>query len=297
VGAGNRAIRHLTYETVFIDEAAQALEPGCWIPITRANRVVLAGDHCQLPPTVKSEQAARDGLRETLFEKCIQRQPDVARMLEVQYRMHEQIMAFSSAQFYDNKLIAHSTVRHADLPDYDLRFTPDLAVEFLDTAGFGFQEVSLAESRSVANPEEADLLLRRLTELLAAYVPEDHLEDLLTVGVIAPYRSQINYLKDKVEETPELAEMTTHRLLTVGTVDAFQGQERDIICVSMTRSNSAGDIGFLSDIRRMNVGMTRARRKLLIVGDSSTLGRHPFYKDFLDYVESIGAYRTAWEMQ
>jgi superfamily I DNA and/or RNA helicase len=211
--------------------------------------------------------------------------------------MHEQIMAFSSAQFYDNKLIAHSTVRHADLPDYDLRFAPDLAVEFLDTAGFGFQEVSLAESRSVANPEEADLLLRRLTELLAAYVPEDHLEDLLTVGVIAPYRSQINYLKDKVEETPELAEMTTHRLLTVGTVDAFQGQERDIICVSMTRSNSAGDIGFLSDIRRMNVGMTRARRKLLIVGDSSTLGRHPFYKDFLDYVESIGAYRTAWEMQ
>ncbi|WP_317174994.1 AAA domain-containing protein [Hymenobacter qilianensis] len=124
VGAGNRAIRHLTYETVFIDEAAQALEPGCWIPITRANRVVLAGDHCQLPPTVKSEQAARDGLRETLFEKCIQRQPDVARMLEVQYRMHEQIMAFSSAQFYDNKLIAHSTVRHADLPDYDLRFAP-----------------------------------------------------------------------------------------------------------------------------------------------------------------------------
>ncbi|QIL74940.1 AAA domain-containing protein [Hymenobacter sp. HDW8] len=297
VGAGNRAIRHLTYETVFIDEAAQALEPGCWIPITRANRVVLAGDHCQLPPTVKSEQAARDGLRETLFEKCIQRQPDVARMLEVQYRMHEQIMAFSSAQFYDNKLIAHPTVRHADLPDYDLRFAPDLAVEFLDTAGFGFQEMGIAESRSVANPEEADLLLRRLTELLAAYVPEDHLEDLLTVGVIAPYRSQINYLKDKVEETPELAEMTTHRLLTVGTVDAFQGQERDIICVSMTRSNSAGDIGFLSDIRRMNVGMTRARRKLLIVGDSSTLGRHPFYRDFLDYVESIGAYRTAWEMQ
>ena len=297
VGAGNRAIRHLTYETVFIDEAAQALEPGCWIPITRANRVVLAGDHCQLPPTVKSEQAARDGLRETLFEKCIQRQPDVARMLEVQYRMHEQIMAFSSAQFYDNKLIAHATVRHADLPDYDLRFAPDLAVEFLDTAGFGFQEMGIAESRSVANPEEADLLLRRLTELLAAYVPEDHLEDLLTVGVIAPYRSQINYLKDKVEETPELAEMTTHRLLTVGTVDAFHGQERDIICVSMTRSNAAGDIGFLSDIRRMNVGMTRARRKLLIVGDSSTLGRHPFYKDFLDYVESIGAYRTAWEMQ
>ncbi|MCC2546242.1 AAA domain-containing protein [Hymenobacter sp. BT175] len=297
VGASNRAIRHLTYETVFIDEAAQALEPGCWIPITKANRVVLAGDHCQLPPTVKSEQAARDGLRETLFEKCIVRQPDSARMLQVQYRMHEQIMEFSSQQFYDGKLTAHETVRAADLPAYDLRFAPDLAVEFLDTAGFGFQEITIAESRSTANPEEADLLLRRLAELLRAYEPDDHLEDLLTVGVIAPYRAQINYLKDQVEELPELAEMTTHRLLSVGTVDSFQGQERDIICISMTRSNAQGDIGFLSDIRRMNVGMTRARKKLLIVGDSSTLGRHPFYKAFLDYVESIGAYRTAWEMQ
>lgn len=297
VGAGNRAIRHLTYETVFIDEAAQALEPGCWIPITKGNRVVLAGDHQQLPPTVKSEQAARDGLRETLFEKCITRQSDTARMLTVQYRMHEQIMEFSSEQFYDGKLIAAPIVAHADLADYDLRFAPDLAVEFLDTAGFGFQELGIPESRSVANPEEADLLLRRLSELLSVYVPEDHLTDLLTVGVIAPYRAQINYLKDKVEEVPELAEMVTHRLLSVGTVDSFQGQERDIICITMTRSNDTGDIGFLSDIRRMNVAMTRARRKLLIVGDSSTLGRHDFYKAFLDYVESIGAYRTAWEMQ
>lgn len=297
VGASNRAIRHLTYETVFIDEAAQALEPGCWIPITKANRVVLAGDHQQLPPTVKSEKAAQGGLRETLFEKCIKRQPNTARMLEVQYRMHEQIMAFSSEQFYEGRLKAAPSVAHADLPDYDLRFAPDMAVEFLDTAGFGFQEITIEDSRSTANPEEADLLLKRLAQLLEPYDQADHTEDLLTIGVIAPYRAQINYLKDAVEENDELAGLMEHRMLSVGTVDSFQGQERDIIAISLTRSNTQGEIGFLSDIRRMNVGMTRARRKLLLVGDSSTLGSHPFYKAFLDYVESIGAYRTAWELQ
>ncbi|MCB2410536.1 AAA domain-containing protein [Hymenobacter lucidus] len=297
VGASNRAIRHLTYETVFIDEAAQALEPGCWIPITKGSRVVLAGDHQQLPPTVKSEQAARDGLRETLFEKCIKRQPDSARMLEVQYRMHEQIMEFSSEQFYEGRLKAAPSVAHADLPAYDVRFTPDLPVEFLDTAGFGFQELGIEESRSIANPEEADLLLRRLSQLLEVYDPADHTDDLLTIGVIAPYRAQINYLKDAVEDNDELVGLMEHRMLSIGTVDSFQGQERDIIAISLTRSNAQSEIGFLSDIRRMNVGMTRARKKLLIVGDSSTLGSHPFYKAFLDYVESIGAYRTAWEMQ
>ncbi len=297
VGASNRAIRHLTYETVFIDEAAQALEPGCWIPIAKAGRVVLAGDHQQLPPTVKSEQAAREGLRETLFEKCIKRQPATARMLTVQYRMHEQIMQFSSEQFYDGQLSAHDTVAHADLPAYDLRFAPDLPVEFLDTAGFGFQEITIAESRSTANPEEADLLLRRLAQLLETYDPADHETDLLTIGVIAPYRAQINYLKDAVEENDELAGLLQHRMLSVGTVDSFQGQERDIIAISLTRSNAQREIGFLSDIRRMNVGMTRARKKLLLVGDSSTLGAHPFYKAFLDYVERIGGYRTAWELE
>jgi len=297
VGASNRAIRHLTYETVFIDEAAQALEPGCWIPIAKANRVVLAGDHHQLPPTVKSEKAAREGLRETLFEKCISRQPATARMLTVQYRMHEQIMEFSSEQFYEGKLVAHDSVRHAGLEAYDLRFAPDLPVEFLDTAGFGFQEITIPESRSTANPEEADLLIKRLEQLLEPYDPADHEEDLLTVGVIAPYRAQINYLKDVVEESDELAGLLTHRMLSIGTVDAFQGQERDIIAISLTRSNAHGDIGFLSDIRRMNVAMTRARKKLLLIGDSSTLGAHPFYKAFLDYVERIGGYRTAWELQ
>ncbi len=296
VGCSNRTIRHLTYETVFIDEAAQALEPGCWIPIAKSSRVILAGDHQQLPPTVKSDKAAREGLRETLFEKCFRRQPTTARMLTVQYRMHEQIMQFSSEQFYDGRLEAHASVRHAGLDAYDLHFAPDLPVEFLDTAGFGFQEITIPESRSTANPEEADLLLRRLAQLLESYDPADHETDPLSIGVIAPYRAQINYLKDAVEANDELSGLMLHRQLSVGTVDSFQGQERDIIAISLTRSNSHGEIGFLSDIRRMNVGMTRARKKLLVVGDSATLGAHPFYKAFLEYVERIGGYRTAWEM-
>ena len=296
VGAGNRNIRQLPFETVFIDEAAQALEPGCWIPIAKGTRVILAGDHHQLPPTVKSEKAAREGLRETLFEKCIKRQPATARMLTVQYRMHEQIMGFSSEQFYDGQLEPHRSVRRASLEAYDLSFAPDLPVEFLDTAGFGFIEMTIPESRSTANPEEADLLIKRLAQLLKPYDQAMHEQDPLTIGVIAPYRAQINYLKDAIEENDDLSGLLQHRMLGVGTVDSFQGQERDIIAISLTRSNSQGEIGFLSDIRRMNVGMTRARRKLLIVGDSSTLSSNPFFRDLLAYVKRIGGYRTAWEM-
>jgi superfamily I DNA and/or RNA helicase len=294
VGASNRNIRHLTFETVFIDEAAQALEPACWIPITKGNRVILAGDHHQLPPTVKSEEAARDGLRETLFEKCISRQPATARMLTVQYRMHEQIMAFSSEQFYGDQLEAHQSVRYAGLSAYDVSFAPDLPVEFIDTAGLGFLEITIPESRSTANPEEADLLLKRLTQLLQlleSYDQVEHQQNLLTIGVIAPYRAQINYLKDAIEENDDLNDLLQHRMLSVGTVDSFQGQERDIIAISLTRSNNHGEIGFLSDIRRMNVGMTRARRKLLLVGDSSTLCSNPFFMDLLTYVKRIGGYK------
>ncbi|WP_086119817.1 AAA domain-containing protein [Hydrogenophaga sp. IBVHS2] len=297
VGASQRGIRDLVFDTVFIDEAAQAIEPGCWIPIARGQRVVLAGDHHQLPPTVKSEQAAREGLRETLFEKCIRRQPATARMLTLQYRMHEQIMAFSSQRFYGGRLQAHPRVRHAGLAAYDPVFAPDLPVEFLDTAGFGFVERTVPESRSTANPEEAALLLRRLNQLLAAYDPAGHAEHPLTLGVIAPYRAQINCLQDAIEQEPLLGGLMRQRQLSVGTVDAFQGQERDIIAISLTRSNRLGEIGFLSDIRRMNVGMTRARRKLLLVGDSSTLGAHPFFRELLAHVQHIGGHRTAWAME
>jgi superfamily I DNA and/or RNA helicase len=296
VGASHRHMRHLSFETVFIDEAAQALEPGCWIPIAKGQRIVLAGDHHQLPPTVKSEQAAREGLRETLFEKCIQRQPQTARMLKVQYRMHAQIMGFSSEKFYGGQLVPHTSVRHAGLEAYDLRFAPDLPVEFIDTAGCGFQEVAIPESRSTANPEEAHLLLERLAQLLAPYDAAEHDEHQhtpLSIGVIAPYRAQINYLKDAIEDNEVLNGLLLQRRLSVGTVDSFQGQERDIIAITLTRSNPQGEIGFLSDIRRMNVGMTRARRKLLLVGDSSTLCRHPFFGEMLAYVKEVGGYRTA----
>jgi superfamily I DNA and/or RNA helicase len=290
VGASHRNIRHLSFETVFIDEAAQALEPGCWIPIAKGQRIVLAGDHHQLPPTVKSENAAHEGLRETLFEKCIQRQPQTARMLTMQYRMHAHIMGFSSEKFYGGKLVAHSSVRHADLEAYDPRFAPDLPVEFIDTAGCGFLEVAIPENRSTANPEEAHLLLARLAQLLAPYDSIEQDQRPLTIGVIAPYRAQINYLKDAIEDSEVLNELLLQRRLSVGTVDSFQGQERDIIAITLTRSNPQGEIGFLSDIRRMNVGMTRARRKLLLVGDSTTLCRHPFFMDLLTYVKRIGGY-------
>ncbi len=300
VGASNRHIRHLGFETVFIDEAAQALEPGCWIPIAKGQRLVLAGDHHQLPPTVKSEKAAREGLRETLFEKCIQRQPNTARMLKVQYRMHAHIMGFSSEKFYGGQLVAHPSVGHADLAAYDPRFAPDLPVEFIDTAGCGFSEQAIPESRSTANPEEAHLLLERLAQLLAQLSepgePTDPDQRPLTIGVIAPYRAQINYMKDAIEDSAVLNDLLLQRRLSVGTVDSFQGQERDIIAITLTRSNPQGEIGFLSDIRRMNVGMTRARRKLLLVGDSSTLCRHPFFGELLAYVKGVGGYRTAHEV-
>jgi ATP-dependent RNA/DNA helicase IGHMBP2 len=301
VGASHRHIRQLSFETVFIDEAAQALEPCCWIPIAKGQRLVLAGDHHQLPPTVKSEKAAREGLRETLFEKCIQRQPQTARMLTVQYRMHAHIMGFSSEKFYGGQLVAHPSVRDADLAAYDPRFddprfAPDLPVEFIDTAGCGYQEAAIPESRSTANPEEAHLLLARLAQLLALGEPTDPDQRPLTIGVIAPYRAQINYLKDAIEDSAVLNDLLLQRRLSVGTVDSFQGQERDIIAITLTRSNPQGEIGFLSDIRRMNVGMTRARRKLLLVGDSSTLCRHPFFGELLAYVKGVGGYRTTLEM-
>jgi ATP-dependent RNA/DNA helicase IGHMBP2 len=217
-------------------------------------------------------------------------------MLTLQYRMHHQIMAFSSERFYGGQLQAHASVHDAGLAVCDPCFAQDLPVEFLDTAGFGFREIIVPESRSTANPEEADLLLSRLVQLLLPYDPTTQADEPLTIGVIAPYRAQINCLKDAIELNDQLNHLMQQRVLSVGTVDSFQGQERDIIAMSLTRSNRSGDIGFLSDIRRMNVGMTRARRKLLLVGDSSTLSANPFFKELLAYVQRIGGNRTAWEI-
>jgi ATP-dependent RNA/DNA helicase IGHMBP2 len=214
-------------------------------------------------------------------------------------------MAFSSEQFYGGRLEAHPSVRYAGLSAYDESFAPDLPVEFLDTHGMGLLEISIPESRSTANPDEADVLLQRLAQLLAPYDPiareQSHEQDTeqryeqraLSIGVIAPYRAQINYLKDAIEENVMLGPLLAQRMLSVGTVDSFQGQERDIIAISLTRSNTQGEIGFLSDVRRMNVGMTRAKRKLLLVGDSSPLSSNPFFTDLLAYVKRMGGYRVA----
>ncbi|HEX5171307.1 MAG TPA: AAA domain-containing protein [Cyclobacteriaceae bacterium] len=285
VGSSHPLLKGKRYKSVFIDEAAQALEPACWIPILRAERVIFAGDHFQLPPTIKSGEAAQQGLAITLFEKSIQHQPKAASMLQVQYRMHEEIMRFSSKYFYHDELIAHDSVKNW------LIAKNDLPVEFIDTAGCGFHEAQDPETLSRLNPEEAQLLIRQI-EKLKEKISDSH--DHVNIGVITPYRAQVDYLKKRFESSSILESMLSH--ITIDTVDAFQGQERDIIAISLVRSNDKGEVGFLSDIRRMNVAMTRARKKLIIIGDSSTLGSHPFYLDLLDFMQLRGFYKSAWEV-
>lgn len=293
VGAAAHTLRGRRYKTVFIDEAAQALEPSCWIPILRAERVILAGDHCQLPPTIKSIEAAREGLAQTLFEKCIQRQPQTASMLQVQYRMNEDIMRFSSRYFYHDELIAHETVQHHALEKMNedgipVKLTP---VDYMDTAGCGFTEAQDPETLSRYNDEEAQLLIRQLERLIRKIGMEDWTH---TIGIITPYSAQVERLAKLAEASEEISVLA--RYITINTVDAFQGQERDIIAISFVRSNEKGEVGFLSDIRRTNVAMTRARKKLLMVGDSATLGTHPFYLELLEYAQQKGFYKSAWEL-
>jgi len=290
VGSTAFVLKDLNFKTVFIDEAAQALEPATWIPILRAQKVVLAGDHFQLPPTVKSVKTAREGLNVTLFEKAISRQKaDV--MLEMQYRMNEKIMNFSGKQFYKGLLKADPMVKDWILDiENELINTP---VEFIDTAGCSFEEQLNKESSSTYNPAEADLLLKHLGLLFEAL--ENTGKNILDyrVGIISPYKAQVELLKEKIKELPFMETMGKN--IAVNTVDGFQGQERDIIYISLVRSNSSSEIGFLADIRRMNVALTRAKKKLVIIGDSATLGGHPFYKEFLNYTDSINAYKSAWE--
>lgn len=292
ISAG-RHLRDKQFKTVFIDEAAQALEPMSWIPITRADRVVFAGDHFQLPPTVKSKKAETEGLKKSLFEKCIERQPQTAVMLKVQYRMNELIMTFSNHKFYNDELKADISVRDHVLSydaDHNLLNRP---VDFIDTAGCGFGEVLNPESLSLANPEEANLLFRYLAMILEQYKAAGLAGKRISVGIISPYKEQVELLQDRLPEQEALKEFLPW--ISVKTIDGFQGQERDIICISLVRSNDNGEIGFLNDTRRMNVALTRAKRKLIVIGDSATLAYHPFYKDFLDYIEKINAYHTAWE--
>ncbi|MEP2025905.1 MAG: AAA domain-containing protein [Reichenbachiella sp.] len=286
VGANNQMLKGMTFETVFIDEAAQALEPASWIPILKSNRVIFAGDHCQLPPTIKSFEAAKAGLEVTLFEKAIQRN-HADTMLQEQYRMHEQIMNFSSRLFYKDQLIANEMVKNWKV------FSEDQTVEFIDTAGCGYFEEVDPETRSSFNTEEADLLFKHLTNYFMSLDAMGMSDELNSVGIISPYKAQVVNMQEQLT-TMEWDEKTASKL-AVNTIDSFQGQERDVIYISLVRSNENGEIGFLSDTRRMNVALTRARKKLVVIGDSATIGQHAFYEKFLDYVNEIDAYHSAFE--
>lgn len=285
VGANHYTVRKLKYHTIVIDEAGQALEPACWIPILKAQKVVLAGDHCQLSPTVKSDEAARNGLSTTLLEKCIALHPEAVVLLEEQYRMHEMIMGYSSAVFYADKLKAHASVAaHTLFPD-------DMPLSFVDTAGCGFDEKT--EGTSTTNPEEAAFLFKHLRQFVTGLHTHYQPQQFPSIAIISPYKQQINILKEQLLSVPELQAYGDR--ISVNTIDSFQGQERDIVYISMTRSNNDNKIGFLSDVRRMNVAMTRARKKLVIIGDSATLSQLPFYAGFIAYAEQQNAYQSAWE--
>ena len=285
VGANHYTVKNLKYHTVVIDEAGQALEPACWIPILKAQKVILAGDHCQLPPTIKSDEAARNGLSTTLLEKCTALHPESVTLLEEQYRMHTTIMGYSSNIFYEDKLKAHASVAGR------LLFSGDSPLSFVDTAGCGFDEQ--ADGTSTTNPEEAAFVFKHLTQLVTALGAHYQPKDFPTVAVISPYKQQIQLLKEQLQHSPLLQPYADK--ISVNTIDSFQGQERDIVYISMTRSNTENKIGFLSDIRRMNVAMTRARKKLVVIGDSGTLSQLAFYAGFISYAERQNAYQSAWE--
>ncbi|RDC58618.1 DUF2075 domain-containing protein [Pedobacter chinensis] len=285
VGANHYTVRNLKYNTIVIDEAGQALEPACWIPILKAQKVILAGDHFQLSPTIKSNEAGRNGLSNTLLEKSVSLHPESVVLLNEQYRMHKDIMGYSSKVFYENKLLADASVANRTL------FLNDEPLTFIDTAGCSFDEK--LDGTSTTNPEEAAFLIKHLINLVKEIESLNAAEYFPSIAVVSPYKQQVQILKALVDESEEL---TIHQnKISVNTIDSFQGQERDIVYISLTRSNQEGSIGFLSDTRRMNVAMTRARKKLVVVGDSATLSKSKFYADFIAYSENLNAYHSAWE--
>ncbi len=287
--------RHLTkknFDTLFFDEASQALEPMVWIPLLKCKRVVLCGDHCQLPPVVKSKKAAAEGLGVTLLDRCIKKKEAVV-LLDKQYRMHDAIMAFSNLTFYENKLVADSSVAQGKLIN-DENDVVNRTIEFVDTAGCGFTEVQNPESLSYSNKQEADLLFKHLRSVIEGYSQYKE-ADPITVGIISPYKEQVEWMKEEFGNYGLENEKIQH--LSIKTIDGFQGEERDVIYISLVRSNDDQEIGFLSDLRRMNVALTRAKKKLVVIGDSATIGSNPYYKQFIEYCESQGFYKSAWEYQ
>lgn len=278
-GAANRVLEGEKYSTLFIDEAAQALEAACWIAIRKAGRVILAGDHCQLPPTVKSIMALKGGLGKTLMERIVENKPETVTLLKMQYRMNEQIMKFSSDWFYNGMVESAPTVSHRGILDYDTQMM------WIDTAECDGKEEFVGENFGRINRAEAELTLQTLQQYLEKIGKQRILEESIDVGIISPYRAQVQLLRKELRKR-EFFRPYRH-LLTVNTVDGFQGQERDIILISLVRSNDGGDIGFLRDLRRMNVAITRARMKLIILGSSETMTSHPFYKKLYEYVGQL----------
>lgn len=274
--SNNGLLESRNFPVLFFDEATQATEPVFWIPALKAKKVVMAGDHLQLGPTVKSDEAKKAGLENSVFETAIKRGINSI-MLEEQYRMHEHIMQFSGEKFYHNALRANAKVAQRTL---ESKTSFDQPFVFIDTAGSGYAEEQDGQSLSTRNPEEAQFVVSFLNLL------EDNVGKHHSVGIITPYSAQVNVFKTLVD--PE-------RGVQINTVDGFQGQEKDIIIISCVRSNMEGQIGFLQDTRRMNVALTRARKKLVVVGDSATLGAHPFYQDLLNYAEKVNGYTTIWE--
>ena len=281
VGSAHRLLDGQKFGTLFIDEAAQALEAACWIPIRRCSRVILAGDHCQLPPTVKSIAALKAGLGKTLMERIVESKPEVVTLLRMQYRMNEEIMRFSSDWFYGNQVESAPEVKYRSILDLDV------PMEWVDTSELDVREQFVGESFGRINKAEAELTLLTLQQYFERIGKTRVLNERLDVGVISPYRAQVQYLRSQLKKK-EYFKPFRH-LITVNTVDGFQGQERDIIVISLVRSNDEGQIGFLRDLRRMNVAITRARMKLIILGDVHTMTRHPFYRKLFEYIKALNA--------
>lgn len=310
VGSAHHLLEGMKFGTLFIDEAAQALEAACWIPMRRASRVILAGDHCQLPPTVKSIAALRAGLGKTLMERIAENKPEVVTLLKIQYRMNDEIMRFSSDWFYGGKVESAPQIKYRSVLDYDHPITwidtsneenqitiegEDAPEDSVSTSSsvsaanqnsdLNFKEQFVGESFGRINKAEAELTLLTLAEYFTKISKQRVLEERIDVGIISPYRAQVQYLKKLIKKYEFFKPY--RRLISVNTVDGFQGQERDVILISLVRSNDEGQIGFLKDLRRMNVAMTRARMKLIILGNKNTMTKHPFYKKLWEYVEAI----------
>lgn len=279
VGSANRILTGQKFGTVFIDEAAQALEAACWIAIRKADRVILAGDHCQLPPTVKDPQALRAGLGYTLMQSIVKNRPEIVSLLKVQYRMNDEIMRFSSNWFYGGMLESAPEVKYRSILDFD---TP---IEWVNTEGMDCNEEFVGENYGRINKPEAELSVAQLKAYILKIGKERFLEEKIDVGLISPYKAQVQYLRQLIRKDNFFKPYRS--AITINTVDGFQGQERDVILISLVRANEEGQIGFLNDLRRMNVAITRARMKLIILGDVSTLTRHTFYAELYRYIEDL----------